>query len=69
MKISLPANYEALDLLEDQNQLHKLKLEELRQEIQKGIDSGKSTILDIETIKINGHQRLLNIKSVGWVRR
>ncbi|MEY4210691.1 MAG: hypothetical protein RLZ92_1072 [Pseudomonadota bacterium] len=68
MKISLPANYEALDLLEDQNQLHKLKLEELRQEIQKGIDSGKSTILDIETIKINGHQRLLNIKSVGWVR-
>ncbi len=60
MKISLPPNSETLGMLEDQ--LHELKLEELRKEIQKGIDSGESTHLDIETIKINGHQRLLNIK-------
>ena len=53
-------------MLEDQ--LHELKLEELRKEIQKGIDSGESTHLDIETIKINGHQRLLNIKK-RWVKR
>lgn len=60
--MSLPPNSESLNRLKDGNQLHELKLGELRKEIQKGIDSGESTVLDIKTIKINGHQRLLNIK-------
>jgi len=49
---------EALGLLEERDQLHELKLEELRKEIQKGIDSGESTTLDIESIKTNGRLRL-----------
>lgn len=57
---------EALRLMEEQDQLRKLKFEELRREIQKGIDSGSSTPWDPEEIKregrkiraarLNGHQ-------------
>ena len=38
---------EALALLSDYAQLEQLKLERLRAEIQKGLDSGESTPLDI----------------------
>lgn len=37
----------------------ELRLEEIRQEVQKGIDSGESTPLDMEEIKKLGHQRLV----------
>jgi len=49
---------EALRLLEERDQLRELRLEELRREIQKGIDSGESTTLDIEAIKTRGRKRL-----------
>jgi antitoxin ParD1/3/4 len=49
---------EALGLLEERDQLHELKLAELRKEIQKGLASGESTVLDIESIKANGRLRL-----------
>ena len=55
---------EALGLLEERDQLHELKLEELRKEIQKGIDSGESTTLDIESIKTNGRLRLATQQGV-----
>ena len=49
---------EALRLLEERDQLRTLRLEALRREIQKGIDSGEATPLDIEDIKARGHKRL-----------
>ena len=39
---------EALRLLEERDQLRDLRLEELRSEIQKGINSGEATPLNIE---------------------
>ncbi len=50
---------EAFGLLEERDQLHELKLEELRKEIQKGIDSGESSVLDIESIKTKDRLRLV----------
>jgi antitoxin ParD1/3/4 len=49
---------DALRLLEERDQLRALRLEELRREIQKGIDSGEATPLDIEDIKARGRERL-----------
>lgn len=49
---------EALRLLEERDQLRQLRFEELRREIQKGIDSGEATPLDMETIKARGRERL-----------
>ena len=49
---------EALRLLEERDQLRELRLMELRREIQKGIDSGESTPLDIEEVKARGRKRL-----------
>jgi len=49
---------DALRLLEERDQLRELRLEELRREIQKGIDSGEATPLDIEDIKARGRKRL-----------
>jgi antitoxin ParD1/3/4 len=49
---------EALRLLEERDQLRELRLEELRREIQKGIDSGGATPLDMEDIKSRSRKRL-----------
>lgn len=49
---------EALRLLEERDQLRELRLDELRREIQKGIDSGEAAPLDVEAIKARGRQRL-----------
>jgi antitoxin ParD1/3/4 len=49
---------DALSLLEERDQLRAVRLEELRREIQKGIDSGDATPLDIEKIKAKGRKRL-----------
>ena len=51
---------EALRLLEERDQLRSIRLEELRREIQLGLSSGESTILDIEELKALGRQRLAN---------
>lgn len=52
---------EGLRLLKEREDLRKLKLEELRQEIHKGIDSlerGEGSPFDVEEIKAEGRQRL-----------
>jgi antitoxin ParD1/3/4 len=49
---------DALRLLQERDQLREMRLEELRSEIQKGIDSGSATPLDIEDIKARGRKRL-----------
>ena len=49
---------EALRLLEERDRLYAIRLEALREEIQKGLDSGPATPLDIEEIKSRGRKRL-----------
>lgn len=49
---------EALRLLEEYDQLRARRLEELRHEIQRGIDSGAATPLDMAEIKARGRKRL-----------
>jgi len=51
---------EALRLLEAKDQLNELKLTTLRQEIQKGLDSGESTPLNMEEIKSKAKIRRAN---------
>ena len=49
---------DALRLLEERDRRQFLRVEELRVEIKKGLDSGESTPLDVCTIKTRGRQRL-----------
>ena len=56
---------EALRLLEERDQLRELRLEELRQEIQKGINSGEATPLNFEDIKSRGRKRLAAQQMTG----
>jgi antitoxin ParD1/3/4 len=49
---------EALRLLEERDRIHSMRLEELRAEIRKGLDSGEATSLNIGDIKARGRRRL-----------
>jgi antitoxin ParD1/3/4 len=49
---------EALRLLEERDQERDLRLAELKGAIQKGIDSGEATPLDVQDIKARGRRRL-----------
>ena len=49
---------EALRLLEERDRLHSMRLEALREEIQKGFDSGPATPLDMEDVIRRGRERL-----------
>ncbi len=52
---------EGLRLLQEKEMLKQIKIESLRKEIQKGIDSleeGKGIPLDVEKIKSEGRKRL-----------
>jgi antitoxin ParD1/3/4 len=49
---------EALRLLEERDRIHAIRLEELRAEIRKGLDSGEATPLNIGDIKARGRRRL-----------
>ena len=49
---------EALRLLEERDRIHAMRLEELRAEIRKGLDSGEATSLNIGDIKARGRRRL-----------
>jgi len=53
---------EALRLLEERDQLLSLRRDELRKEIQKGLDSGPATVLDIKAIKRAGREKLARQK-------
>jgi antitoxin ParD1/3/4 len=54
---------EALRLLQEQQMFKEIKLSELKQEIQKGKDSGSSKELDIEDVIRRGKKRLTNQSS------
>ena len=49
---------EALRLLEEQDHLRNFKREQLRRDIQAGLESGSAGELDIETIKRKARARL-----------
>ncbi len=49
---------EGLRLLEEQELIREVRLAALREEIQKGLDSGPSTPLDMAAIKTRGRKRL-----------
>jgi antitoxin ParD1/3/4 len=49
---------EALRLMEERDQLRELRLEELKRDLQQGINSGSATSLDIGHIKKRGRARL-----------
>ncbi len=48
---------EALILLKERDAIANLKLQQLRQDIQAGINSGESVPFDIERLKIEGRKR------------
>ena len=49
---------DALRLLEVRDRRQLLRVEELRAEIKKGLDSGEPTPLDVSAIKARGRKRL-----------
>lgn len=49
---------EALRLMEEQDRMRQAKLEVLRQEVRKGLESGKSEPWDPKAIKKKGRSRL-----------
>jgi antitoxin ParD1/3/4 len=49
---------EGLRLLKEKDMLRQIKIDELRKEIQKGIESGTSVSFDPETIKAEGRKRM-----------
>jgi antitoxin ParD1/3/4 len=49
---------EALRLLEERDRIHAMRIEELRAEIKKGLNSGEPTPLDVAVIKARGRKRL-----------
>ena len=49
---------EALRLLDDRDRLREMRLADLREAIQQGIDSGPAGLLDVETIKSEGRKQL-----------
>jgi antitoxin ParD1/3/4 len=49
---------EALRLLEERDRFQVMRIEELKAEIKKGLDSGEPTPLNIREIKARGRKRL-----------
>jgi antitoxin ParD1/3/4 len=48
---------EGLRLLQERDQLQQLRLQELRQDIQAGLDSGDATPLNMQAVKAKARQR------------
>lgn len=48
---------EGLRLLKERDQFQQIRLQELRQDIQTGLDSGEATPLDMQAIKAKARQR------------
>jgi antitoxin ParD1/3/4 len=48
---------EGLRLLREREQLQQIRLQELRQDIQAGLDSGEATPLNMQAVKERGRQR------------
>lgn len=56
---------EALRLLQERDKIQEMKLDTLRAEIQRGIESGESDPLDVEEIIQRGEKRLEAKRKVG----
>ena len=56
---------EALRLMEAQDRVREIKLEQLRQDIRDGLDSGSATDWDPEEIKLEGRKLRASRTSVG----
>jgi len=54
---------EALRLMEEQDQMRAVRLDQLRQDVRKGLESGPTAPLDLETIKQRGRARRAAIKA------
>ena len=54
---------EALRLMEGQDRMRDVKLEQLRRDLQAGVDSGSGAELDIAAIKRRGRARLKQTKA------
>jgi antitoxin ParD1/3/4 len=52
-------------MTKENDPLRELRLEELRQEIQQGIDSGPATPLNIDEIKAQGRKKLAAQQTEG----
>lgn len=48
---------EGLRLLREREQLQQIRLRELQQDIQAGLDSGEATLLDVQKTKAKARQR------------
>jgi antitoxin ParD1/3/4 len=48
---------EGLRLLKEREQLHQIRVQELRQDIQAGLDSGEATPLNMQAVKEKARQR------------
>jgi antitoxin ParD1/3/4 len=48
---------EGLRLLREREQLQQIRLQELRQDIQAGLDSGEATPLNMQAVKAKARQR------------
>ncbi|MFM7426535.1 MAG: type II toxin-antitoxin system ParD family antitoxin [Elainella sp.] len=48
---------EGLRLLKEREQIQKIRLQELRQDIQAGLESGESTPLEMQVVKAKARQR------------
>lgn len=48
---------EGLRLLKEREQLQQMRLQELRQDIQAGVDSGEVTSLNMQAVKAKARQR------------
>jgi antitoxin ParD1/3/4 len=48
---------EALRLMDDQDQMRAVRLDQLRQDVRKGLDSGPSEAWDAEAMKLQGRAR------------
>lgn len=60
---------EALRLLDDHDRLQQIKLERLRNDIKEGLDSGESSLFDIEAIKADARKRRRLAQSKRRTRR
>lgn len=48
---------EGLRLLREREQLQQIRLQELRQDIQAGLNSGEANPLDVQDVKVKARQR------------
>lgn len=54
---------EALRLLDERDRFRAMRIDELKEEIKKGIESGEPMPLDVDAIKARGRKRLASARN------